>query len=179
MNNRIRRGCPAIRVVMFPKDTNPAHNIFGGVILSNIDVAGVVAAKQVCTHRFVTVNFKEVEFKKPVHVGDVLTCWVEITRIGSTSVTTKIWADVERGGEYIPVTEGTVIYVAVDKDNKPLTIESGITAYGKRLRKKLARAEAAAARGNAGKAAASAQDQSGARKTRKSERQQRCGGNCS
>lgn len=141
---RKKRGCPAVRVVMFPKDTNPAHNIFGGVILSNIDVAGVVEAKKICTHRFVTVNFKEVEFKKPVHVGDVLTCWVEITRIGKTSVTTHIWVDVEREGEYIPVTEGTVVYVAVDKDNKPLTIESGITGYGKRLRSKLAKAEAAA-----------------------------------
>jgi acyl-CoA thioesterase YciA len=141
---RKRRGCPAVRVVMFPKDTNPAHNIFGGVILSNIDVAGVVEAKKICTHRFVTVNFKEVEFKKPVHVGDVLTCWVEITRIGKTSVTTHIWVDVERGGEYIPVTEGTVVYVAVDGDDKPLTIESGITGYGKRLRTKLAKAEALA-----------------------------------
>lgn len=141
---RKKRGCPAVRVVMFPKDTNPAHNIFGGVILSNIDVAGVVEAKKICTHRFVTVNFKEVEFKKPVYVGDVLTCWVEITRIGKTSVTTHIWVDVERGGQYIPVTEGTVVYVAVDKEDKPLSIESGITAYGKRLSAKLAKAEAAA-----------------------------------
>lgn len=141
---RIRRGCPAIREVMFPKDTNPAHNIFGGVILSHIDVAGVVEAKKICRHRFVTVNFKEVEFKKPVHVGDVLTCWVEITRIGTTSVSTHIWVDVERNGEYIPVTEGYVVYVAVDKDDKPLTIESGITPYGKRLRKRLAAAEAEA-----------------------------------
>jgi acyl-CoA thioesterase YciA len=141
-----RRGCPAIREVMFPKDTNPAHNIFGGVILSHIDVAGVVETKKICRHRFVTVNFKEVEFKKPVHVGDVLTCWVEITRIGKTSVSTHIWVDVERNGEYIPVTEGYVVYVAVDQDDKPLTIESGITPYGKRLRKRLAAAEAKAAR---------------------------------
>ena len=148
-----RRGCPAIREVMFPKDTNPAHNIFGGVILSHIDVAGVVETKKICKHRFVTVNFKEVEFKKPVHVGDVLTCWVEITRIGKTSVSTHIWVDVERNGEYIPVTEGFVVYVAVDKDDKPLTIESGITAYGKRLRKRLAAAEAKAAAEAAEKAA--------------------------
>lgn len=148
-----RRGCPAIREVMFPKDTNPAHNIFGGVILSHIDVAGVVETKKICKHRFVTVNFKEVEFKKPVHVGDVLTCWVEITRIGKTSVSTHIWVDVERNGEYIPVTEGYVVYVAVDKDDKPLTIESGITPYGKRLRKRLAAAEAKAAAEAAEKAA--------------------------
>lgn len=148
-----RRGCPAIREVMFPKDTNPAHNIFGGVILSHIDVAGVVETKKICKHRFVTVNFKEVEFKKPVHVGDVLTCWVEITRIGKTSVSTHIWVDVERNGEYIPVTEGYVVYVAVDQDDKPLTIESGITPYGKRLRKRLAAAEAKAAKEAAEKAA--------------------------
>ena len=142
--SRKRRGCPAIRVVMFPKDTNPAHNIFGGVILSHIDVAGVVAAKKICTHRFVTVNFKEVEFKKTVHTGDVLTCWVEITRIGGTSVSTHIFVDVERDGQYIPVTEGYVVYVAVDQDDKPLAIETGITAYGKRLRAKLTAAEALA-----------------------------------
>lgn len=165
---RIRRGCPAIREVMFPKDTNPAHNIFGGVILSHIDVAGVVEAKKICRHRFVTVNFKEVEFKKPVHVGDVLTCWVEITRIGTTSVSTHIWVDVERNGEYIPVTEGYVVYVAVDKDDKPLTIESGITAYGKRLRKRLAAAEAKAKTESPGCETA----------PKKPSRARGCGGNC-
>jgi acyl-CoA thioesterase YciA len=151
---------------MFPKDTNPAHNIFGGVLLSHIDVAGVVAAKKVCTHRFVTVSFKEVEFKKPVKVGDVLTCWVEIRRIGTTSVATHVFVDVERDGQYIPVTEGDVVYVAVDKDDKPLTIESGITAYGRRLRRKLeaqaaAAATAAAANTTAAPAAAATAPETG------------------
>ncbi len=134
---RKRRGCPAVRVVMFPKDTNPSSRIFGGVILSHIDVAGATAARKICAHRFVTVNFKEVEFKKPVHVGDVLTCWVDITRIGNSSLSAHIWVDVERDGEYIPVTEGTVVYVAVDDDDKPLSIDSGITRYGRQLRRKL------------------------------------------
>ncbi len=135
-----RRGCPAVRIVMFPKDTNPSNRIFGGVILSHIDVAGVTAARKICSHRFVTVNFKKVVFKKPVHVGDVLTCWVEITRIGTTSLTAHIQVDVERDGKYIPVTVGTVVYVAVDNDDNPLPIDSGLTRHGRQLRRKLAEA---------------------------------------
>ncbi len=121
-----RKGCPAIRVVMFPKDTNGAGNIFGGVILSHIDVAGAVAARSICSHRIVTVSAKEVEFKKPVHIGDILTCWAEVNEVGETSITTKVWVEAERNGKLIPVTEAEVVYVAVNQAGRPIPVATGL-----------------------------------------------------
>ena len=118
-----RSTCPATRVVMMPRDTNGMGNIFGGVILSHIDLAGAVEARSICQNRIVTVSMKEVVFKKPVHVGDVLTCWAEVTRIGKTSITTHVDVEVERGGEIIAVTEATVVYVAVDDNGKPTPVQ--------------------------------------------------------
>lgn len=124
--SRNRTGCPAVRVLMFPKDINPQTRIFGGVILSHIDVAAGIAVRQICSHRMVTKIMKEVDFKKPVQVGDILTCWTEITKIGNTSVWTRVYVEVERQGQFIPVTEADVIYVAVDDDDNPRTIKSGL-----------------------------------------------------
>lgn len=121
-----RKGCPAIRVVMFPKDTNGAGNIFGGVILSHIDVAGAVAARSICSHRIVTVSMKEVEFKKPVHIGDILTCWAEVTEVGETSISTSVWVEAERNGKLIDVTEAEVVYVAVNKEGRPIPVATGL-----------------------------------------------------
>lgn len=118
-----RTTCPATRVVMMPYDTNGMGNIFGGAILSHIDLAGAVEARSICRNRIVTVSMKEVVFKKPVHVSDVLTCWAEVTRIGRTSITTHVEVEVERQGKVIPVTEATVVYVAVDNDGKPTPVE--------------------------------------------------------
>ena len=132
---KMRKGCPAIRVVMFPKDINGAGNIFGGVILSHIDVAGAVAARKICSHRIVTVSAKEVEFKKPVHVGDILTCWAEVTAVGTTSITTKVWVEADRDGKFVPVTEAEVVYVAVDKAGKSIPVASGLR--DEKWRKKL------------------------------------------
>jgi acyl-CoA thioesterase YciA len=116
--------CPAIRLVMFPADTNPSGNIFGGIILSHIDVAGAIAARLHSRHRMVTVCMKEVVFKKPVKVGDILTCWTEVTNIGRTSVTVKIRVEAERHGEVIHVTDGEAIYVSVDAQDKPIPLAS-------------------------------------------------------
>lgn len=120
---RKHSNCPATRVVMMPSDTNGMGNIFGGVILSHIDLAGAVEARTVCSNRIVTVCMKEVVFKKPVHVNDILTCWAEVTKIGTTSVTTVVHVEVERNGKFIPVTEATVIYVAVDGRGKPTPVK--------------------------------------------------------
>lgn len=121
----IKDKCPAIREMMFPKDTNGSGtNIFGGVILSHMDVAGGIAAREVTDHRVVTVSFKEVVFKQPVHVGDLLTCWSEVTRIGRTSITVRIVVEVQRKREMIPVTEGEAVFVAVDDNGTPVPIDS-------------------------------------------------------
>ncbi len=120
--------CPAIRQVMFPKDTNPSGNIFGGIILSHIDVAGAIAARLHSKHRMVTVCMKEVVFKRPVKVGDILTCWTEVTAKGRTSVTVKIKVEAERHGEVIHVTDGEAIYVAVDAQDRPIALDAPATA---------------------------------------------------
>lgn len=126
--------CPTTRVVMMPRDTNGMGNIFGGVILSHIDLAGSVAARDVCSagvQRVVTVAMKEVVFKKPVHVGDLLICNVEVTKIGTTSITTHVEVEVKRGRKTIPVTEADVVYVAVNKLGRPIPVR-GSAKRGRR-----------------------------------------------
>lgn len=137
----IKRNCPVVKRVMFPRHTNPAGNIFGGIILEHIDVAGAEAARRAFPHlRFATVCFKEVIFKKPVYVGDSLTCWAEVVSTGTTSVTTKILVEVERHGQFIPVTEGEVVYAAVNKNGDPVALTSdGETPARKPKRKSAGR----------------------------------------
>jgi acyl-CoA thioesterase YciA len=125
----IKDKCPAVRVSMFPHDTNgTGTNIFGGVILSHMDVAGGIAAREVTDHRVVTVSFDKVVFKQPVHVNDVLTCWAEVTRIGKTSITVHIVVEAQRKREWIAVTEGEAVYVAVDDNGKPVPVTSPVTS---------------------------------------------------
>lgn len=145
--------CPAIRVVMFPADTNPSGNIFGGVILSHIDIAAGVAAKQVTHHRTVTVCMKEVIFKKPVKVGDILTFWTDILKVGRTSVTIKITVEAERRGKIIHVTEGEAIFVAVDEQDRPIPLSSPLGTQGVDPDEDTAPAAAGSAAGSANGAA--------------------------
>lgn len=116
---------PAIRVILLPRDTNEAGTIFGGVILSQIDVAGAVEARKHANKRFVTVGMKEVTFKKPVYVGDVVSFYSKTLKIGTTSVTVKVEVEVQRRSD--PkikelVTEAEITYVAVDDHWKPIPI---------------------------------------------------------
>ena len=117
---------PTIRQLMMPKDTNALGTIFGGVILSQIDQAAAIAAQRYHHGRVVTVAMDEIEFKKPVFVGDVVSYYVNITKIGSTSVTMDVlvWAQRQfaEEGDYIPVTEASVTMVAVDDKCKPISL---------------------------------------------------------
>tara|TARA_Y100000588_G_scaffold388371_2_gene488423 strand:- start:898 stop:1290 length:393 start_codon:yes stop_codon:yes gene_type:complete len=117
---------PTIRQLMMPKDTNALGTIFGGVILSQIDQAAAIAAHRYHHGRVVTVAMDEIEFKKPVFVGDVVSYYVNITKIGSTSVTMDVlvWAQRQfaEEGDYIPVTEASVTMVAVDDKCKPISL---------------------------------------------------------
>jgi acyl-CoA thioesterase YciA len=124
----------AIQVVMMPRDTNPYGTIFGGVILSYIDMAGSIAAQRDIALRggvthaaFVTVAMNKVEFKQPVLVGDVVKFLVRVVRVGRTSVTTHIDVLAERGAQTIHVTEAEVVYVGVDMnlpvaDRRPIPL---------------------------------------------------------
>ena len=116
---------PTLRVTMLPRDTNARGTIFGGVILSHIDLAGGIAASRQAQRNFVTRAMREVEFIAPVYVGDVVSFHTSILRIGTTSVTIKVDVEAERAEEpsrKVKVTAAEVIYVAVDETGKPIPL---------------------------------------------------------
>lgn len=113
---------PAIRIVLLPKDTNANGTIFGGIIMSHIDLAGAVQAKKHTKERIVTVAMKEVIFKQPVLVGEVVSFYTSTVRTGKTSVTVSVDVEVFRAGEEIKVTEAELTFVAVDKTGHPIPL---------------------------------------------------------
>ncbi len=118
---------PAIRVLAMPKDANPTGDIFGGWIISHADTAGAVAAMKRSSGRVATVAVNNFEFKKPVFVGDLLSCYTEILKVGRTSMTIKVTAYAERDSRekcVIKVTEATIVYVALDKNRKPRPVDN-------------------------------------------------------
>ena len=117
---------PAIRVILLPRDTNAQGSIFGGVILSHLDLAGVVEARKHADKRFVTVAMKEVVFKEPVFVGDTVSFYTRTLKLGTTSVTIKVEVEAQRWADpskRLIVTEAEVVFVAVDKDGRPTPIK--------------------------------------------------------
>src|SRR5436309_7699490 len=90
--------CPAIRVLMMPRDTNAHGTIFGGVILSYIDQAGAIEARRQGCRLMLTVSMDKIVFHEPVHVGDLVSFWTETLRIGTTSITTKVTVEAIREG---------------------------------------------------------------------------------
>ncbi|HEX8162256.1 MAG TPA: hotdog domain-containing protein [Pyrinomonadaceae bacterium] len=123
MNNY---GDPAIRLTLLPRDTNPQGTIFGGIILSYIDIAGAVEAhRRTGIERFVTVAMREVVFHQPVFVGDLVSFYATTLRTGTTSITVRVVVEAERYGgtsERIKVTEAEVVYVAVDANRRKMKI---------------------------------------------------------
>jgi acyl-CoA thioesterase YciA len=117
---------PAIKVLLLPKDTNVFGTIFGGVILSHIDLASAVEARKAGAHRYVTKAIREVEFHQPVLLGDIVSFYTETLRLGRTSITVKVDVEVERwgagSGERMKVTEAEVVLVAVDASGRPKPI---------------------------------------------------------
>ncbi|HEX9543688.1 MAG TPA: hotdog domain-containing protein [Pyrinomonadaceae bacterium] len=117
---------PAIRITLLPRDTNSAGTIFGGVILSYIDMAGAIEAhRRTGMDRFVTVAMREVIFHKPVFVGDLVSFYAETVSIGHTSITIRVIVETERVGsrtEVVRVTEAEVVYVAVDENRQKTKI---------------------------------------------------------
>lgn len=131
--------CPAIRVMMMPRDTNAHGTIFGGVLLSYIDQAGAVEARMHTPHKFVTVAMHGVEFKQPVYVGDVLSFHTSLERVGNTSMTIHVRVEAERFTDphtHVPVTEATLIYVAVNDAGTPVPLGLPVTGAGGRSRGK-------------------------------------------
>jgi acyl-CoA thioesterase YciA len=119
---------PAIKVMLLPMHTNALGTIFGGVILSHIDLASAVEARKAATHRYVTKAMREVEFHEPVFVGDIVSFFTETARVGRTSITVRVLVEAERWGsgkgERVKVTEAEVVLVAVDGSGKPILIQA-------------------------------------------------------
>jgi len=113
---------PAIRVVLLPRDTNKHGTIFGGIILSYIDMAGAVEVTRLTSQKIVTVAIKEVIFKEPVMVGEVVTFYTQTTRIGNTSVSVHVDVEVDREGKAVHVTEADLIFVCVDENGRPTPV---------------------------------------------------------
>jgi acyl-CoA thioesterase YciA len=117
---------PAIKVLLLPKDTNALGTIFGGVILSHIDLASAVEARKAGPRRYVTKAMREVEFHEPVFLGDIVNFFTETLRIGKTSVTVKVTVEAERWGggrgERVKVTEAEVVLVSVDEQGRPTPV---------------------------------------------------------
>ena len=120
---------PAIKLLLLPKDTNALGTIFGGVILSNIDLASAVEARKRGRRRFVTKAMREVEFHAPVFLGDIVSFYTETVRVGRTSITVRVSVEAERWsggqGEVVKVTEAEVVLVAVDEQGRPTPIVEG------------------------------------------------------
>src|SRR5215831_5693857 len=119
---------PAIRVTMLPRDTNAYGTIFGGVILSYIDLAGGIECRRQFPKQFVTKAMHEVVFVAPVYLGDLVTFYTRTVRVGTSSITVDVEVEVERIGvsgtrEVVRVTEAEVIYVAVSDTGYPIPIK--------------------------------------------------------
>jgi acyl-CoA thioesterase YciA len=112
---------PALRAIAMPADANPHGDIFGGWLLSQMDLAGGTVATRRAKGRTATVAITGMSFHRPVFVGDEVTCYAKIVRIGTTSITVKVESCVRRdtGEEQIAVTEGVFTYVAVDNERRP------------------------------------------------------------
>jgi acyl-CoA thioesterase YciA len=130
LENFMEYSDPAIRLTLLPRDTNPQGTIFGGIILSYIDIAGAVEAhRRTQIERFVTVAMREVIFHQPVFVGDLVSFYARTVRIGTTSITISVVVEAERYGgtsERIKVTEAEVVYVAVDANRRKMRIPENI-----------------------------------------------------
>ena len=112
----------AIRVMAMPADTNASGDIFGGWLMSQVDIAGSIIARRRANGRIVTVAVDSFQFHQPVFVGDLVSCYASITRVGRTSLTVNVKAYAERQGathEIIQVTEAELTYAAVDEQRRP------------------------------------------------------------
>ena len=113
---------PALRVVPMPADSNHNGDIFGGWIMSHVDIAGGTVAGRIARGRVATVSVNSFVFKQPVQIGDILSLYADVQRVGNTSITVDVQVYAERGREdtkIVKVTEATLTYVAIDIKGKP------------------------------------------------------------
>ena len=128
MKKIIKNNIPSIRTVAMPADTNSSGDIFGGWVLSQMDLAGGVLATQVSKKRITTVAIDKMRFHKPIKVGDIVSFYTQVNNTGNTSITIDIETFVTRKNDQleknqeIKVTEGKFVYVSIDLNGKPIPI---------------------------------------------------------
>ncbi|MEB2348818.1 MAG: acyl-CoA thioesterase [Comamonadaceae bacterium] len=114
-----------LKVIPLPSDTNGNGDIFGGWVMSQVDLAGSVLCARVAQGRIATVAVNEFIFKQPVRVGDLLSFYSSVLRVGRTSITVQVEVFAERigaQGQYVKVTEARLTYVAIDDEGRPRQI---------------------------------------------------------
>jgi len=115
-----------LKVIPMPADCNANGDIFGGWVMAQVDLAGAVLPARHVQGRMATVAVNEFIFKQPVRVGDILSFFAGVSRIGRTSVTVQVEVYAERfqsQGQYVKVTEASLTYVAIDRDGRPRPIQ--------------------------------------------------------
>lgn len=119
------KGEITIQTFAMPKDTNPNGDIFGGWLVSQMDLAASVLAKRTCHGRTATVAINSMVFHRPVLVGDIVSCYASLAKIGSTSMTidVEVWTTSISLPEQKQVTEGSFIFVAIDDDGTPRKVK--------------------------------------------------------
>ena len=119
------QGDLALQTISMPRDTNANGDIFGGWLLSQMDMAGAIAASEVAGGRVATVAVESMAFLTPVHVGAVVTCYTDILEVGGSSmhIIVEVWINSRHDGEPIKVTEGGFVYVAIDDNGRTRNIE--------------------------------------------------------
>lgn len=118
---------PTIRMLAMPTDTNTSGDIFGGWIMSQVDIAAGIVAARLAGCRVVTVAVNSFSFKKPVYVGDLVSCYARVIKVGTTSIMVDVEVYAERNRhqeDVVKVTEAVLTFVAVDKDGNPHPVPS-------------------------------------------------------
>jgi len=118
------QGALTVRTLAMPADTNPAGDIFGGWVMSQMDIAGAIAAVERARGRVVTVAVEAMTFIAPVKVGDILCVYTRVDRVGTTSITIAVeaWARRNRLDDRVKVTSGRFVYVALGEDGRKRAI---------------------------------------------------------
>lgn len=122
------RGELTIQTLAMPADTNPNGDIFGGWLVSQMDLAAGVLAKKLSKGRTATVAIHSMSFLRPVHVGNIVSCHVDLVKLGRTSMTiaVEVWSETPATGEKYRVTEGTFIFVAIDDQGQPRQVKTTV-----------------------------------------------------
>ena len=118
---------PTLRVVPMPSDANYTGDIFGGWIMSQVDIAGSIPAIELARGRVATVAVNSFVFRQPVMIGDVVSFYARVVRVGRTSITVdvEVYARRRELHEVVKVTEATLTYVAVDDERRPRPVDQG------------------------------------------------------